>query len=104
MLLVFALLAGLLLFTVLESRRRTATAPSIQPPASNGMTAPVPPLLVPPEPRPMPPPPVEAPAPASQPPAPVPPQIVYVPQPMPAPQLDEAPAMSAGRGVRSGRA
>ena len=83
MLVVLALAAGALLFTILESRRRAATAPAVQPIQTVATPAP-PPLLVPPEPRLAERAPVPAPSPTQQPPtaAPAPqPQIVYVPQP-----------------------
>ena len=81
--------AGLLLFAVLDSRRRETAAPTIRPRAADrvAMASPPPPLYVPPTAaspalvpvvripvaRPVPPPP------------PPPPQIVYVPQPQPYP-------------------
>jgi type IV secretion system protein VirB10 len=87
--------AGLLLFSVLDARRRALTAPAVQPRAvdSSGTSAAPPPLYVPPdippEPAPLV---VEAPpAPAPPAPAPLPPQIVYVPQPAPAPVEPPAP-------------
>jgi type IV secretion system protein VirB10 len=83
-------LAGLLLFVVLDARRRSLTAPAVRPRPADLVTtsAPPPTLYVPPEPAP--PPPaviirevrVPAPAPAAPPPQP---QVVYVPQPAPAP-------------------
>jgi type IV secretion system protein VirB10 len=79
--------AGLLLFAVLDARRRALTAPAVQPRAvdSLGTSAAPPPLTVPPEAVPVPLLPfVEAPeAPPPPAPPPPPPQIVYVPQPAP---------------------
>jgi len=88
LMIVFITAAGLLLFYVLDARRRALTAPAVQPRAvdSSGTSAAPPPLYVPPEIPPAPVPVVEAPPPpappAPPPPAP-PPQIVYVPQPAP---------------------
>lgn len=90
------LVAGLLLFAVLDARRRAMTAPSVAPRAGDALVtpAPPPPLYVPPE-RPLPPAVVVAPrtvAPAPLPtPPPAPPQVVYVPQPVPPPAPPEAP-------------
>jgi type IV secretion system protein VirB10 len=81
-------LAGLLLFVMLDARRRALSAPAVQPRAVDALGTPAapPPLTVPPEPAPVTVLPfVEAP-PAPPPPAPAPPpppQIVYVPQPAP---------------------
>jgi type IV secretion system protein VirB10 len=81
-------LAGLLLFVVLDARRRALTAPAVRAHPADLVTTPAPPpvLYVPPEP----PPPVIQPVTIVQPPpyrAPPPPQpqIVYVPQPAPQP-------------------
>ena len=81
------LLAGLLLFAMLDARRRALTAPAVQVRAVDSLGTPAapPPLAVPPAPAPV----LEAPIvetpPAPPPPAPTPPpQIVYVPQPAPA--------------------
>lgn len=81
-------LIGLLLFAVLDARRRALTAPAVRLRPADLVTTPAtpPPLYVPPEPAP--PPAVvirEVPAPAPATPAyrPSPPQVVYVPQPMP---------------------
>jgi type IV secretion system protein VirB10 len=83
-----AVLAGLLLFTVLDARRRSPSAPEVRVRTADRLAtpAPPPPLFVPPAPVPRVIVPVvrAAPAPAP-PPSPPPPQIVYVPQPMPVP-------------------
>ena len=82
-----ALVAALILFLILDSRRRDASAPAVRPRAADSLAvaAPPPPLFVPQIPLP-----VEvpiAPAPAQPAPAPAPaPQIVYVPQPAPPPE------------------
>lgn len=89
-------IAGLLLFAVLDARRRSLTSPAVRPRASDLVATPAPPpaLYVPPEPAP--PPPtvivreVRVPAPAANTPAPQ-PQVVYVPQPAPAPALPPEP-------------
>ncbi|MCX8477448.1 MAG: conjugal transfer protein TrbI [Sphingomonas sp.] len=84
-------LVGLLLFAVLDARRRALTAPAVRPRSADLVTTPAlpPSLYVPPQPAP--PPPavivreIAAPAPASQPQQP---QVIYVPQappPMPVP-------------------
>jgi type IV secretion system protein VirB10 len=84
-------LAGLLLFYMLDARRRALTAPAVQVRAAdgNGASAAPPPLAVLPEPVPAPvliePPLPVPPAPAPAPPPPAPPQIVYVPQAVPPP-------------------
>lgn len=80
-------LLGVLLFTVLDARRRSINAPAVRATAADRAatgTAPPPTLYVPPAPAPAP---VIVEAPAQQP-APVPapppqPQIIYVPQPLP---------------------
>jgi type IV secretion system protein VirB10 len=88
-----AVVAGVILFSVLEARRTTLTGPSVRSRAADAAEAggaPPPPLYVPPPPPP-PPPAVQveekiAPAPPPRPlppPPPPPPQIVYVPQPAP---------------------
>jgi len=84
---IVAVIAAVLLFSLLDARRRSVSAPSVRERAADqlALPAPPPPLYLPPAPpaapvtvlQPLP-----APAPA---PAPPPPQIVYVPQPMPAP-------------------
>ena len=80
-----AVAAGILLFTMLDARRREANAPEPKLKASDlaAMPAPPPPLFVPPalpESVPI----IQVPVPA--PPAPAPrPQIIYVPQPVPVP-------------------
>lgn len=92
-----AALIGLLLFVVLDARRRSLTAPTVRPRSADLITTPAPPpsLYVPPEPAP--PPPavivreVRVPAPAPNYPPPQ-PQIVYVPQPAPPMQLPPAPS------------
>lgn len=79
-------LAGVLVFTVLDARRRALTAPSTQPRAADasGISQAPPPLVVPPAPPPVVEMPYVEPPPAPAPPAPPPrPQIVYVPQPAP---------------------
>jgi type IV secretion system protein VirB10 len=84
-----AVLAGLLLFTVLDARRRSPSAPTVGVRTSDRLAtpAPPPPLFVPPAPVPRVIVPVvrAPPAPAPPPSPPPPPQIVYVPQPMPVP-------------------
>jgi len=90
MMILFIAIAGILLFYVLDARRRALTAPSVQPRAldSSGTSAAPPPLYVPPEAPPAPLPIIEAappPAPPAPPPPAPPPQIVYVPQPAPPP-------------------
>ena len=89
-------LIGLLLFAMLDARRRALTAPAVQPRAADTLGTPAapPPLAVPPAPAPLPPvtvvepPPAPPPAPPAPPPAP---QIVYVPQPAPPPPPPPAP-------------
>ncbi len=87
-----ALLAGLILFAVLDARRRAPSTPEIRVRASDtaAVRAPPPPLYLPPEPAPQV---MRVPVPAPPPPAPAPapPQIIYVPQPMPEPAVAEAP-------------
>ncbi|HST36154.1 MAG TPA: TrbI/VirB10 family protein [Allosphingosinicella sp.] len=87
------LVAALMLFLVLDGRRRDASAPSVRPRAADALNAaaPPPPLFVPQAPIPVAVP--VAPAPAQAAPAPR-PQIVYIPQavPIPAPApLPEVP-------------
>ncbi len=90
-----AVAAGILLFTILDARRREANAPDGGMKASElaAMPAPPPPLYVPPaapEPIPV----MEVPAPP--PPAPAPePRIVYVPQPVPVPVPTPEPQIGA---------
>ena len=82
---VAVMLAGILLFIVLDSRRRAPTAPSVRERAGDQLAtpAPPPPLFVP---NVVPPPVVQmAPTVAPAPTAPVQPRIIYVPQPIPAP-------------------
>jgi len=92
-----AVIAAVLLFSVLDARRRALTAPSTRERAADqlAMSAPPPPLFVPRE-LPQAPValvPVPAPTPAPAPAPPPAPQIVYVPQPAPAPApAAEAPA------------
>ncbi len=87
-----AIVAGAILFSVLNARRQSLSEPSIRQRAADAAqagTAPPPPLFVPPVPapqpavqveeKPAPPPPPPPPPPAPPPP----PQIVYVPQPAP---------------------
>jgi type IV secretion system protein VirB10 len=95
---VLAVVAAIILFLVLDSRRRSEPAPAVAPRPSDRLAtaSPPPPLYVPPEPPPQPavtvvqspvvaqPPPSPRPAPTPTP-RPQPPQIVYVPQPQPAP-------------------
>lgn len=79
-------LVGLLLFAVLDARRRALTSPAVRPRSADLVTTPAPPplLYVPPEPAPPPPAVIirEIPAPAPAP-RPQPPQTIYVPQPAP---------------------
>jgi type IV secretion system protein VirB10 len=90
-----ALLAGVLLFTVLDARRRAPSSPAVKARASDlAGVPPPPPLYVPPE-IPLPVEIVEAPAPPPAPAPAPPPRIVYVPQPYPVPTpapVQEAPA------------
>jgi type IV secretion system protein VirB10 len=91
-----ALLAGLLLFAVLDARRRAPTAPAVSPRAADRLATPVapPPLYVPPAtPAPVVVPVVRAPAAPTPapPPPPLPPQVIYVPQPMPVPSPQAEP-------------
>lgn len=94
---VIALAAGLILFAVLDARRRTPSAPEVRVEAgAPSVRVPPPPLFVPQE-APAPKVPTIA-VPSGQPQAPVvqrapPPQIVYVPQPVhqPVPELPPAP-------------
>ncbi len=81
-----AVVAGVLLFTVLDARRREADAPEPRLKASDlaAMPAPPPPLFVPPAPT-VPLPVMEVPAPAPPQAPPPEPRIVYVPQPVPIP-------------------
>jgi type IV secretion system protein VirB10 len=87
-----AVIAGVLLFSVLDARRRAPSSPTVKVRASDlaGIPAPPPPLYVPPEA------PVEVaavvpvPVPAPAPP-PQAPRIVYVPQPYPVPTPAPAP-------------
>jgi type IV secretion system protein VirB10 len=92
-----ALLAGLLLFSVLDARRRAPAAPAVRPRAADRLATPVapPPLYIPPAAAPAPGvvPLVRAPvlpAPLPSPPPP-PPQVIYVPQPIPAPMVQPEP-------------
>jgi len=81
-------IAGLLLFYVLDARRRALTAPAVQPRAVDSLGTPAapPPLYVPPEIPPAPEPIIVETPPPPAPPAPPPqPQIIYVPQPAPPP-------------------
>lgn len=92
-----AVAAGLLLFAVLDARRREAAAPAVRERASDRLQTPAapPPLYVPPAVTPRTVVPVVAPAPVvrTPPPSPpLPPQIVYVPQPMPVPSPPPEPA------------
>lgn len=79
---------GLLLFTILDARRRSAAVPAVRMSADDqaaSAVAPSPPPLYVPPPLPTPEPVVIAPAEPPRPPPP-PPQIIYVPQPIPQPQ------------------
>ena len=86
-----AVVAGLLLFTVLDARRRAPTAPAVRVPAADLLHTPAapPPLYVPPAAPPVVAVPiVRVPANAQRvppPSPPPPPQIIYVPQPVPVP-------------------
>lgn len=99
-----AVVAGILLFTVLDARRRgLETPPEKSRFAEASLPAPPPPLFVPPGAPPLPvyaqPAPVPAPAPAP----PAPPRIVYVPQPVPVPTpVPTAEAPPAPTRVASG--
>jgi len=101
-----AVIAAVLLFSLLDARRRALTAPSTRERAADqlAVAAPPPPLFVPRE-IPQPPialVPVPAPAPAPAPtPAPLPPQIVYVPQPTPVPAPAQEAAPPAPRVANS---
>src|SRR4051812_33932935 len=80
--------AGVLLFTMLDSRRRDTAAPAVRVRASDRLqtASPPPPLFVPPAaPAPVMVPVVRIPVAAAPTPAPAAPQIVYVPQPYPVP-------------------
>lgn len=102
-----AVAAGLLLFTVLDARRREPSAPAVRMRAADRLQTPAPPapLFVPPAtPAPTVIPLVPAaatPRPAPPPPPPPQPQIIYVPQPAPAPTPAPEPAMPPPR-VASG--
>src|SRR3546814_12881257 len=85
--LIGAVLAGLLLFSILDARRRALSAPAVRPARSDllGVSQAPPPLYIPSVPRSVIPPPVDAPPPpTSAPPAPEasPP---HAPSPVPAP-------------------
>jgi len=101
---VVALVAAILLFLVLDARRRAPTsAPAVRERAADsiGLAAPPPPLFVPvvPEARLIP----QAPAPAPSAPAPAPaPRIVYVPQPYPVPTPAPAPEVPMAPPARIG--
>jgi len=92
---IVAVIAAVLLFSLLDARRRALSAPSVRERAADQMALPAapPPLYVPPQTPPeavvvaQAPPPAPPPAPAPPPP----PQIVYVPQPVPVPAQPEAP-------------
>jgi type IV secretion system protein VirB10 len=102
-----AVAAGLLLFAVLDARRRESAAPAVRIPAADRLATPAapPPLYVPPAvPPPVVVPLVPAATPRAPPPSPPPPpQIVYVPQPVPVPAPPPEPAMPPPR-VASGPA
>lgn len=80
------LLAALLLFSVLDARRRSASAPAVQPRDADraGVPIPVAPLYIPPAPVPVPTA-TPTPPPPAPPPPPPPPRIIYMPQPVPMP-------------------
>ena len=87
-------LAGILLFIVLDSRRRAPTAPSVRERAGDQLAtpAPPPPLFVP---NVVPPPVVQmAPSVAPSPAVPAQPRVVYVPQPYPVPAPAAAPEVA----------
>ena len=104
---VAAVVAGLLLFLLLDARRQDrGIAPAVAERASDslGAAAPPPPLLVPVVPQPPVVIPAPAPAPAAAAPAPQ-PRIVYVPQPYPVPTAAPAPeAPGAAAAARRQRA
>jgi type IV secretion system protein VirB10 len=80
------LLAALVLFSVLDLRRRSLSAPPTRPRFADNLGGATPqpaPLFIPPEPAPPPPPPPPVAAPPPPPPPPQQPRIIYVPQPMP---------------------
>jgi type IV secretion system protein VirB10 len=94
-----AVIAAVLLFSVLDARRRSLSSPSVRERGADQLAmagAPPPPLYLPPEPPPAPvavlPASMPEPAPAAPPPQP---QIVYVPQPAPAPAAPETPPQPA---------
>jgi type IV secretion system protein VirB10 len=95
--------AGLLLFAVLDARRRDSSAPAVRMRAADRLQTPAspPPLYVPPAtPAPVVVPllPVPAATPRAPPPSPPPPpQIIYVPQPVPVPAPSPEPAMPPPR-------
>jgi type IV secretion system protein VirB10 len=99
-----AVAAGLILFTVLDARRREPSAPAVRVRAADRLQTPAspPPLYVPPAVRTVAPLPLVA-APAADPPRPapppppLPPQIVYVPQPVPVPTPPPEPPMPPPR-------
>lgn len=90
-LLLLAVLLGLILFAVLDARRRSLTAPAVRARAADAVSSPssAPPLYIPPEPAPPPEPVVLQPAP---PPATVPPPQPYTPPPA----QPDSPSASAG--------
>jgi type IV secretion system protein VirB10 len=98
-----ALVAGLLLFAVLDARRREPSAPAVRARAADRIDSPAapPPLYVPPAVRaPLMVPVAPAPAPVVrlQPPSPPPPpQVIYVPQPVPVPTPPPEPPMPPPR-------
>ena len=103
-----AAILGLLLFSVLDARRRALTAPPVRPRVVDtaGTPSAPPALFIPPAPRIIAPEPIEAeppPAPPAPSPAPAPqpePRIVYVPQPQPAmPPVAEQQPRAAGGSV-----
>ncbi|HYI63442.1 MAG TPA: TrbI/VirB10 family protein [Allosphingosinicella sp.] len=80
-----AIILAVLLFSLLDARRRSLSSPSVKARAGDqlALPAPPPPLYLPPEPPPAAVVVAQAPPPPAPPPAPPPPQIIYVPQPMP---------------------
>lgn len=95
------IVAGLLLFVVLDARRRDAYAPpATRPNDAPGASAPTTPLAIPPAPTPTPTPTeTSTPPPAPIPMAPPPPRIIYVPQPAPQVVPPPQPPRTAGEPV-----
>jgi len=97
-----AVIAAVLLFSVLDARRRSLSAPSVRERSADqlALPGPPPPLYLPREMAPAPEPVVvaQAPPPAPPPPPPPQPQIIYVPQPAAAPAAPEAAPAPARAG------